>query len=240
MEIFKKSLKLYGTCFLASIMCFFLVVTFNMIGTNFFGTQIGYSMQGEIEVDGENTKTILYTHNFSDGEDLKKQDYIDKGYTLTEIPMNNTTVTWDIISQIFLLFMIGVFVYNNLWNLGFKDLNMVKTGNKKEDKLKGLKIGFLSQLPAFILFVVLVVGKTTFAKEFSIASYSFLNPHLHRAIYILSGSNGGYFGEFGVIEILVIFVLLLFIPLIAQIAYTLGYKSIIVSEKLIFKKNQEN
>ncbi|MBQ4118783.1 MAG: hypothetical protein IJD45_00150 [Clostridia bacterium] len=239
MEIIKKSFKLYGICILASIMCFFLVVTFNMIGTNFFGTQIGYSMQGEIEGDEENEKIILYTHKYSEGEDLKKQEYIDKGYTLTEIPMKNTTVKWDIVAQIFLLFMIGVFVYNNLWNLGFKDSNLVKIGEKREDKLKGIKIGFLSQLPAFILLAVLSIGKSTFAREFSIASYSFLNPHLHRAIYILSGSDGGYFGEFTIGDIAIIFALLLFIPILAQIAYTLGYKSIIVSEKLVYKKNQE-
>ncbi len=239
MEILKKSFKLYGVCIVASFMCFILVVTFNMLGTNFFGTQIGYSMQGEIESDEGNEKTILYSHKYSEGEDLKKQEYIDKGYTLTEIPIKNTTVAWDIVAQIFLLFMIGVFIYNNLWNIGFKDYNLVKIGAKREDKQKGLKIGFLSQLPAFILLAVLTIGKTTFAKEFSIASYSFLNPHLHRAIYILSGSNGGYFGEFGFAEIAVIFALLLYLPVLAQIAYTLGYKSILVSEKLIFKKNQE-
>ncbi len=240
MEIFKKSFKLYGICILASIMCFFLVVTFNMIGTNFFGTQIGYSMQGEIEVDGENTKTILYTYKFSEGEDLKKQEYIDKGYTLTEIPMNNTTVTWDVVAQIFLLFMIGVFVYNNLWNIGYKDNNLVRIGERNEDKFKGIKIGFFSQLPAFILFVALIIGKNTYAKDFSIAVYSFLNPHLHRALYILSGSNGGYFGEFTFGDIAIIFALLLFIPILAQIAYILGYKSIIVSEKIIYKNTKES
>lgn len=239
MGILKNSIKLYGKCILASIMCFFLVVTFNMIGTNFFGTQIGYSMQGEKEIDGENTKTILYTYKYSDGTDLKKQEYIDKGYTLTEIPMNNTTITWDVIAQIFLLFMMGVFVYNFLWNLGFKDNNFVKIGQIKEDKLKGLKIGFLSQLPSFILLAVLTIGKTTFAKDFSIGTYSLLNSHLHRAIYILSDSNGGFFSEFGIGEIAIIFALLLFIPILAHVAYTLGYKSILVGEKIIFKKNQE-
>ena len=105
MEIFKKSLRLYGSCILASMMCFFLVITFNMIGTNLFGEQIGYSMQGEIEVDGENTKTILYSYKYSEGKDLKKQEYIDKGYTLTEIPTKATTVGWDITTQIFLFFI---------------------------------------------------------------------------------------------------------------------------------------
>ena len=239
MEILKKSFKLYGLCIAASLMCFFLVVTFNMIGTNFFGKQIGYSMQGEIEVDGENTKTILYTHKYSEGDDLQKQEYIDKGYKLTEIPMKITSVGWDIAAQIFLFFMMGVFVYNNLWNLGYKDNNMVRIGEKVEDKLKGLKIGFLSQLPAYVLFIVLVIGKTTFAKQFSIGLYSLLNPHLHRALYILSGSDGGYFSEFGFCELLIIFALLLVLPLIAEGAYILGYKSILVGEKLIYKKNQE-
>ncbi len=233
MEILKKSFKLYGLCIAGSIMCLVLSFTFTMIGANLFGEQVGYSMQGE--KDGE-TKILYDNYFYSDGEDLQKQKYIDEGYELTEIPVKSTTVGWDVLAQIFLLFMMGVFVYNNQWDLGAKDTNLVKIGEKREDKFKGLKIGLITSAPAFIFLTVLTIGKATFAKTFSIAYFSMLNPHLHRAIYLLSGSSGKYFGEFGAVEIIALYGMLLFIPLLAYIAYLLGYKSIIVSEKLMFKK----
>lgn len=237
MEILKRSLKLYGLCILGSIMSLVLVVTFTMIGSNAFGKQIGYSMQGEIENDkGEIEKTILYQYSYDEGEDLKKQEYIDKGYTLTEIPHKTTTVAWDVIAQICITVMMCVFVYNNLWNLGFKDNNLVKIGEKAEDKLKGLKIGALAAVPSVILLIVLVIGKNTFAKTFTTATFSLLNPHLNRAVYLIAGSNGAYFKDLVLWQIVAIFGLLLIIPIVAYLSYLLGYKSILVSEKLVYKK----
>ncbi len=236
MEILKKSFKLYGTCVISSFMCFFLAITFTMVGTNLCGKQIGYSMQGELE--GKEEAKILYDYRYNEGEDLKKQEYIDKGYTLTEIPVKITTVAWDVTAQVFLLFMMGVFVYNNLWSLGFKDNNLVRIGKKSEDKFKGLKIGLIAYAPSVVLLAVLTVGKTTFAKNFLIATYSFLNPSINRAMFLLGGVEGKYFNELGALEILIIFLLLMVMPIVAHIAYTLGYKSIIVSEKLIFKKKE--
>ncbi len=239
MEIIKKSLKLYGLCILGSIMCIVLVATFNMIGANAFGKQIGYSMQGEIE-GKEEDPVILYEYRYADGEDVKKQEYIDKGYTLTEIPVKTTTATWDVIAQICILVMMGVFVYNELWKTGFKDMSFVQRGDIKEDKLKGLKIGLLTASPSIVLLAALVIGRTTFAKGISVANFSLVNPHLNRALYLLSGCKGAYISELEVWQIIVMFMLLLIIPLIATIAYILGYKSIVVSEKLIYKKNREN
>lgn len=235
MEIIKKSLKLYAICIAASIMCFVLVITFNMIGSNVFGEQIGYSMQGEIE--GEEGATILYEYRYEEGEDLKKQEYIDKGYTLTKIPIKITKPVWDIIAQICLVIMMGVFVYNNLWKIGFKDNNAVRIGTVCEDKLKGLKIGFLATLPSIILLVVLFVGKNTFAKSVSVATYSLFVPHLHRAFYLLSGASGAYFADLELWQMVIMFALLLIMPIVATVAYILGYKSILVSEKIVYKNN---
>lgn len=241
MEILKGSLKLYGLCILGSIMSLVLVVTFTMIGSNAFGKQIGYSMQGEIENDkGEIEKTILYQYYYEDGEDLQKQKYIDEGYELTEIPHKTTTFEWDLIAQICITVMMGVFVYNNMWNLGYKDNNLVRIGVKKENKLKGLAIGTITAMPSIILLALFVIGKNSFAKEFSTATFSLLNPHLHRGIYLITGSQAAYFSNLAFWQIAAIFGLLLIIPLIAFVAYLLGYKSILVSEKLIYKKKKDD
>ncbi len=240
-EIISKSLKLYGKCIVGSIMCFILVITLNVIGTGFFTENVGYKAYGA--KDNSQERVELYTHYFADGEDTKKQEYIDNGYEVSEINIRSqmskkTALAWDIFSEILLIFMMGVFVYNDMWKLGFKDNNSVKIGVKAENKLKGLLIGFLTALPAFILLTAVLIGKSTFAKDVSIAVYAFLNPHLYEAIITLT-NGGGYISEIVPWQFALLYALLLIIPLIAHFAYILGYKSILVSEKLIYKNNQE-
>ncbi len=240
-EILSKSGKLYLRCIVGSIMCFFLVITFNVIGTGLFTKTIGYTAYGTKE--GDTAQTELYTHYYSDGEDTQKEKYIDEGYTLNEVSIRSqiakkTGIMWDAFSQICLLFMMGVFVYNDMWTVGFKDSNMVRIKAKIEDKLKGLKIGAIVTVPSLVLLTVLVVGKMTFAKDISVALYAFFNAHLYEAIILLT-NGGGRFSELAVWQILVFYALLSIIPIIAHIAYTLGYKSILVSEKLIYKNKQE-
>lgn len=238
-EILLKSLKLYGKCIVGSIMCFILVITLNVLETSFFTDVVGYKAYGAID-DGEMVE--LYTHYYKDGDDTKKQEYIDKGYSVSEIDIRsnvnkNTARIWNSVSEIFLLFMMGVFVYNELWNLGFKDTNAVRVGQKKENKFKGLQIGLVATVPSIILLTVLVIGKGTFAKNISLAFYAFLNPHLYEAIITLT-NGGGYISSLEIWQIVVFYALLLIVPIIAFIAYILGYKSILVSEKLIYKNNQ--
>ncbi len=236
-EILSKSLKLYGKCIIGSIMCFILVITLNVIETGVFTDAVGYKVYGVKE--GQQEQVELYTHYYEDGDDTKKQEYIDEGYTLSEITVRSqvkkkTAVIWNTISEIFLIILIGVFVYNDMWTLGFKDNNSVRIGLKEENKFKGLQIGLLTSVPAIIFLTVLAIGKTTFAKNVSIAVYAFLNPYLYEAIIMLT-NGGGYVSELQVWQIAVFYALLLIIPLIACVAYILGYKSILVSEKIIYK-----
>ena len=239
-EILLKSLKLYGKCIVGSIMCFILVITLNVIGNALFTDSVGYTMWGAPE--GQEKMEILYEHKYSDVEDLKEKEFIDKGYTLNKVTILSemkisTKITWFVVCEIFLIFMMGVFVYNDMWKLGYKDSNLVRIGAKPEDKVKGLKIGLITMIPSFILLTVLAIGSQSFAKDVSVASYAFVNPHLYDAAILLTPShNGGVFSDLNVWHFIVNYALLFIIPLIAFGAYIIGYKSILVSEKLIYKK----
>lgn len=239
-EILLKSLKLYGQLIVAGIMCFILVITFNVLSTGIFTEKIGYTVYGTKE--GDESQTELYTYYYADGEDTKKQEYTDNGYTFYEVSIRSeinksTDIIWDCITEFFLIILYGIFVYNSLWNLGFKDSNMVRINRKKEDKLKGLKIGALASLPSYILLTVLLIGKNSFASGFSVALFSTFNAHLYQLFYFIAG--GLYFAELSIIQIIAFYALLLVTPLIAFVSYILGYKSILVSDKLIYKKNKE-
>ncbi len=239
-EVLLKSLKLYAKCIVGSIMCFVLVITLNVIGNALFTDTIGYTMWGAPE--GQEKMEILYEHKFADGDDLKEKEYVDKGYNLNKVSILSqmklsTKIAWFIGCEIFLIFMMGVFVYNDMWKLGYKDNNLVHIGAKPEDKLKGLKIGLVTMIPAFILLTVLAIGSQTFAKDVSIATYAFVNPHLYDAIILLTPSNnGGIFADLSVWHYIVNYALLFIIPLISFGAYIIGYKSILISERLIYKR----
>ncbi len=237
-DLLIKALKLYGLTFVAGFMCFVMVITFNVIGTSFFAEDIGYKMYGSLE-KGESE--YLYTHYNQDGEDKLKEEYEKKGYELVEYSIpSEIPLSWQLLSQFCLLIMMGIFIYNFLWKLGFKDNNSVRLGLVKEDKLKGLKIGAISTVPPIILLTVLAIGKASFAKGFSFALYGLLNSHIYYAVMLIAGGNPGVFGSLHIWQIICYYGLLLFVPIIAAVSYLLGYKSIIISEKLIYKKNQEN
>lgn len=240
-EIISKGGKLYAKCIAGSLMCFFLVITFHVIGTAIFTENIGYTVYGTKEND--NAQVELYTHYYSNGDDAKKQVYEDQGYKLTEVNVRSqinkkTDIAYGVFTEICLLFMMGVFVYNDMWNLGFKDSNSVKIGIKSEDRKKGLKIGLFSSIPPILFLIIVFIGKASFTKKLSISLYAFLNPHLYEAVMLIT-DGGGYMGSLAIWQFLCIFALLFIIPLIAYVAYILGYKSVLISEKIIYKKNRE-
>jgi hypothetical protein len=86
-----------------------------------------------------------------------------------------------------------------------------------------------------VLLTVLAIGKATFANNVSIAIFAFLNTHLYKAVLLIT-DGGGYISTLGVWQIIVFYALFLIVPIIAEIAYILGYKDIIVSERLTYKK----
>ncbi len=238
MDLLQKSFKLYGHMIVASFMCFILVMSFNMMGTAFLTKEVGYTVHGSLKQDEEAVK--LYEYYYEDGEDQKYEEYEKQGYTLIKNAIRTQTskkdgIIWDVVTQIFLIFMAGVFVYNNLWNIGRKDKNAVDHHLQNEDKFKGLKIGLITMIPSVVLLTVFAIGKATFAKNVTIALFAFLNTHLYKAILLITG-GGGLFSELAVWQIIVFYALFLIVPIIAEIAYILGYKDIIVSERLTYKK----
>ncbi len=234
--IFKKGLKLFGISVVANVMCFILIISFSVISTALFTEKIGYTMYGAT-AEGEELKE-LYTYYFEDGDDTQKEKYEQKGYSLTEITLRSQVsktnkVVWSLVSQIFCLVMMISFIYNQLWQLGSKDSNLVKFKSLKEDKLKGLKIGLIASAPSFIFFVFSVISK-----KVNIALFAFLNAYLYDFISLIA--NGAKtFDALSIWQILLIFVILLIFPAAAYGSYLLGYKQFSISEKLVYKKNKE-
>ena len=234
--IFKNGLKLFGLSIVANVMCFILIISFSVLSTALFTDKIGYTMYGTV-TEGEEIKQ-LYTYYYEDGDDTQKEIYKDKGYNLTEFSIRSvvpkgTRIFWHIVSQVFCFIIMFTFIYNILAKQGNKDSNLVNYKSQKEDKLKGLKIGLIAVAPSFVMLLYAAISK-----KVTIAMFAFLNSYLYDLISIICGGAKS-FAELQIWQTLLLFILLVIIPLVSWGSYLLGYKSISISEKIIYKNKKE-
>lgn len=130
------------------------------------------------------------------------------------------------------------------WKLGNGDLNKVKYKKMEEDKLRGLKIGLIASIPIFVMNLLLLLAKAELFPNFYVA-YKLLNSPLFNILGIIDGTflgveNTAYLSYVSWGSIIAECILTSVItPLFCHINYTLGYKDIILSDKIIYK-NQKN
>lgn len=239
-EIFVGGIKIFGKLVIVTFMCFFLVISFSVFGNALFTENVGYTAYGTLQDSEESVE--LYKYYFADGEDLKKADYEAQGYTISEISIKSQmtkseTIGLGIVYQIFALVILITFIYTYLWQLGTKDSNFVHYNHKKEDKLKGLKMGAIAIIPSVLFLSFLVITKNTASQGFPVALYRFFNSYAYTFVeWVTSGAMK--FNQLGIGNIVLLYIIQLIVPVIAFISYLLGYKNIMLSEKILYiKKN---
>ena len=185
----KVLLKLSGSVFLKTIivtvMSFFMCLSFSVICTAVFkGPEKGYT--ATIYDEKGNVVEDTYTYYYSSGDDLIKLKYNDKieskEYTfskqsITEVTKTGNTV-FTVVTQLFVILLLNAFIYSKLWHEGTKDDNAVRFGHMSEDKLKGLKVGLLANIPYALIFVCAFIS-FLIKKGFSAVS----------AIYVITNYN---------------------------------------------------
>ncbi len=237
--MFKKGLKIFYLLFIANIMSFFIIMSFNVIISVAFTEQTGYHVYGIKE--GSEEQEFLYTHYFEDGEDKKLKGYEDKGYELStpsirSTPSKSTTNTAYAIAGSICVIMACALIYNEMWKYGDKDRTAVKYKGQTENKLKGFWVGAIATSPAIVLLLILTILKSSISKSVSLLLYGLVNTYLYDFIVLIANGDK-YFGDFSILQILIIFLLLLIVPIASGISYFLGYSEISIGEKVIYKKN---
>ncbi len=232
-EILQNGAKLFLRTIIVNIMCFFVVMSFSVLATAAFTKNIGYKAYGTL--GDSSTTEELYTYYYDDGDDLKKQEYEDKGYKITESSVRSTLsgkgeTVFLVVSQIFCVLILISFVYPGMWQLGTKDSNLVKFKHKKEDRLKGLKIGLAAVTPIYVILLL-----TLISPSFPTVLYKLLNAGLYSLTELIT-SSAKTVSELSVGRYLLLLVLPLLIPAISCAAYLLGFNNYSVSERLIYKK----
>lgn len=242
-EILKNAASLLGYVLLAGFMCIICYMSMKMIFNFVFTDTIGYKVTGSLE--GSEEREELYTFYYEDGktdeDDTQWAEYEAKGYTLYKYAertklTKNQTASMAIITQIMCILFAGSFVFEILVKRGYKDGTLVRSGNKKADKFKGLKIGLIACIPALITYVLFLVfasaNKGTAIEIYMIANSCFW-PLLDLTLDSVKTAGDIAFWQF-----LVMFLLQLVIPLAAHISYFIGYKDYQFLSKIIYKKKK--
>ena len=140
--------------------------------------------------------------------------------------------TYGVIVQILTLTLLAGLVYPTLWDMGYKDRNMVLTGHAQPDVLKGLKIGLVSVVPS-----VLSIPVFALIKAFPSALYKLINPSYYYFFDLLTrGTNK--FCEMSIWKFFVMGLIFLLVPAISFLGYYLGYKDFSIGEKITYKKKK--
>ncbi len=128
-------------------------------------------------------------------------------------------VTPVVVTIVCFLFYV-IYVYIQSWRVGQRDQNLILYKHETKQPLKGLYAGLLSQLPGFILAILILFPSTGFgviryARWFS----------LHFNWFLMN---------YGDTQPWIYFVPLVFAPAIAGFAYHLGSKGTFLADKVVY------
>ncbi len=142
------------------------------------------------------------------------------------------------INLILFIFLIPLYVsliYSPIWTEGDRNRNMVQFGHIERDKFKGLKIGLLLTIPYLLLNLMLTLSTCGVLPDL-FWLYKILNAHLWPLLNILNPIREGMSAAtMSVPALIVCWLTSLYPTVISVVAYALGYKGIMVVEKLIYK-----
>ena len=142
------------------------------------------------------------------------------------------------LTQLFNLIILVTVIWQRVYDLGFRDSNMVRTGHMAEDLYKGFKIGAIAQIPWLLFLIASVI----FNLRFSI--YRIFNSAYYWLVTAIAGTFNGKelatitMGNIGVFKIILFAFVLLIVPAISGGVYILGYKGIDIFSKFVYKKSK--
>lgn len=219
---------------LASIMAFILYASFSSIAVGMYTEEIGYTV---LYSEDEQSYDTVYEHYYKDGEDKNLAKY-EKDTRYYKTPIRSSlddkkkqSVMW--IAQIVSALVWFATIYSIMWSAGDSDANKAEFGDSKRDRLKGVKAALCAEIPFFVLFLMValseVIGKgKTIETVYEIFTYySFTINNLFLPIQSITDVFGLLLG-------------FLPLPLFAAFGYLMGEKHIVIRDKILYKKEQNN
>ena len=141
------------------------------------------------------------------------------------------------ILEIIVLAILIAFLYSPMFLRGSKDRGYFERNNLRPDKLYGLKAGLVAGAPFLLMSVWLVLMNSGVLPD-SFFVYRVLNPFFWPLISIVAPS--AYAIDLSWWHLVLMFLLDLIIPFVCHFAYTVGYKGIFISDKILYKDGGRN
>lgn len=237
-SIVKKAASCSIRYYISALITFFVYLSLTIFATGFFTEVNGYTAY-----DAENNE-VLYHYYYEQGEDTLLAEYQAKGIEVSTVALRSTLqgggkLFADFTSQLIGGLITVAFIYTALWKLGSSDANLVTYNHAEHDSIKGLKIGALAVVPSFVSWLVVVLAKEGIIPGGWFTLYRFMNYQVFTLVNAIFGQNVKTTDLIAWPQIFAGLSVLVFVPIIAQISYTLGYKHISLGESLIYKKNSD-
>lgn len=225
---------------ITALLTFFIYLSVTVVFVGLFYQNIGYTVY-KIE-DGKTEE--LYRYFYSEGEDTKYAEYEQQGLELQKVETpselsGTPKFVADSLTQIAGLGIVFAFVYSSVWKIGASDSNLDSVGAIKLDKLRGLKIGLLANVPLYIAFAIFVIARMGVISGSWYAVFRFINFPVFTLINALYGQSTSTAAGIGWGNVAAGVLTFITLPLFAHIAYTLGNKRISISEKIIYKSKKK-
>lgn len=222
---------------ITALLTFFIYLSVTVVMVGLFTSNIGYTVYS-IE-DGKPIE--LYRYFESEGEDTKYAEYEAQGLELQKVETREALagtpkVVCDIITQAAGVVILCGFIYASLWKLGDADRTLVLTGNKAEDKLKGLRIGLKANIPIYISYIIFLIAKIGIISGNFYAIFRFINFPQFVVINSLYGQATSSADAISWLNVVLGIVTFIIIPLVSAISYILGYNRVNIGERIVYKK----
>ncbi len=239
-SFFKVGSKILLKLLVVVVLDFFLCISISVLCIGGFTETIGYDAYGYVN-EGDQSE-YLYTYHTADGEDTKKADYEAQGYTIVTNTIRSELsgkgqAIFLTVTQLLCILILIPFVYSPVYELGFRESNLVRFKHAEQDLLRGLKIGIVADGFFILSYIAVVISALGAAPDMPVSLYKLVNSYAYSIIEVIGGNMK--VGELSSLKLVLLALPLLIVPAVATVGYILGYKGISISEKLIYKKREE-
>ena len=221
-----------------ALITFFVYLSISVIFVGLFYQSTGYTVYKIVD----EKPVELYRYSYSEGEDLKYAEYEKEGLELQKVETpselsGTPKLITNLLTQIIGLVILFAFIHNAVWKLGDSDRNLVSSGSRASDKLRGLKIGLLANIPIYFSYLIFVFAKIGVLSGNWYALFRFINFPIFTLINLLYGQSTSTAEIIPWLNVGLGVTAFIILPLFAHISYTLGFKRISIGEAIIYKKN---
>lgn len=237
----KKSIsvatKVFTRVLLSVVLCAVMYVSMQFISVGIFGDEVGYRIiQQEKDGSAHYVPELEYHYKENETSSVRSDlDLPDNQIAEPIIEASDTTQTvMNVVAQILMLVVLGIFPYNILWQFGNRDDTNVRYKGQRPDPYRGIKIGFLAMIPFALFWVLLLVARFIDWNGY----YQFFNL-INSPFMPFNNLLLGTFESLKEVALWRFFLLLptlLFVPIVSGIAYRMGGNQFSLVEFITFKK----